>query len=212
MEDIKKNEGIIQTGGSISAKNLAVGSNASISESGFDTSEKQKLASSGKAGDRLDALINSFKDEHKNTETVFVMMKFSGNDEIKNLKLQTLFNTIKLELYNFNLIPLRAGEKDYSETKYLWDNVLIYMNGCDYGIAILENFYEDVVNPNVAMEYGYMLAKNKSILLLKEESFDKLHADILGTLWNSFDINNMETVKKVLQQWMVDMNKTRVRK
>ncbi len=153
----------------------------------------------------LEMCIQRFKQEHDPKRTVFVMMKFSGGDIAKDTKLEKLYTSIKLELDKYGFDAVRADEKDYSDTGYLWDNIQIYLNGCEYGIAVLENLYSDEMNPNVALEYGYMLAKGKKVLLLKEKSFKNINADILGKIWKEFDIDNPTTVKKAIQSWMIDL-------
>jgi len=146
-----------------------------------------------------------FLKEHRPEKTVFIMMKFSGGDPDRDKKLENLYTSIKLELDKYGLEAVRADEKDYSDTGYLWDNIQIYLNGCGYGIAVLENLYYNEMNPNVALEYGYMMAKGKKVLLLKEKTFQNINADILGKIWKEFDIDDPNTVKKAIQSWMVDL-------
>ena len=152
-----------------------------------------------------------FKNEHDPSKTVFIMMKFQNGDSEKNEKLQNLYDTIQLELIKYRLDAVRADEKNYSMTDYIWDNLKVYLNGCNYGMAILENLYSDEINPNVAMEYGYMLAKDKKVLLLKEKSFTNIRADILGKIWDGFEFDDMESVKKAIQKWMVNLNLLRMK-
>ena len=152
-----------------------------------------------------------FKNEHDPSKTVFIMMKFQNGDSEKNEKLQNLYDTIQLELIKYRLDAVRADEKNYSMTDYIWDNLKVYLNECNYGMAILENLYSDEINPNVAMEYGYMLAKDKKVLLLKEKSFTNIRADILGKIWKGFEFDDMESVKKAIQNWMVNLNLLRMK-
>lgn len=159
----------------------------------------------------LATAIQAFKSEHDSSKTIFVMMKFAEGNTKKNKKLENLFSIIKLELDKYNLEAVRADEKTYSATQYLWDNLQIYLNGCNYGIAVLENVYLDEMNPNVALEYGYMLAQRKQILLLKEKSFLNIRADILGKLWKEFEIDKKESIQKAIQNWMVDLVITRIK-
>lgn len=148
--------------------------------------------------------IQKFKGEHDPSKTILIMMKFSGGEPSGDRKLEDLFNTIKLELDRYGLTVARADEKYYSS--YLWENVQIYMSGCDYGIAVLENLYSDEMNPNVALEYGYMLAKGKRVLLLKEKSFKNIRGDLIGTLWQEFEFGDSESMKKAIHDWMVDLD------
>ena len=160
---------------------------------------------------QIEVFNQKFSNEHNPQKTVFVMMKFSGEDPENDKKIENLFDTIKLALDKYSLGAVRADEKNYSDTDYLWDNVQIYLNGCDYGIAILENLYSDEMNPNVALEYGYMLAKGKRLLLLKERSFKNIRADILGKMWKEFEIDKKESIEKAIQNWMVDLGLTRIK-
>jgi nucleoside 2-deoxyribosyltransferase len=62
---------------------------------------------------------------------------------------------------------------------------------CKFGIAVLEGTLAEDFNPNVALEYGFMLALGKPTLLLKEQRMSA-RADIPGTAWESFDILDIE--------------------
>jgi len=159
----------------------------------------------------LDKNLQAFKRDHDPSKTVFVMMKFSGGDSEKDRKLANLFTTIKLELDKYGLDAVRADEKTYCATQYMWDNAQVYMTACDYGIAVLEDIYLDEMNPNVALEYGYMLAKEKKVHLLKEKSFKNIRADILGKIWTEFDIDREKSVREAIQRWMVDLRKPRIK-
>ncbi|OGL61588.1 MAG: hypothetical protein A3J27_04615 [Candidatus Tectomicrobia bacterium RIFCSPLOWO2_12_FULL_69_37] len=76
---------------------------------------------------------------------------------------------------------------------------------CKYGVAVLENIIVDEFNPNVALEYGFMRAMGKPALLLKEKRF-KPRADILGTIWQDFDILNIDpTVPNAIDKWLDDV-------
>ena len=152
-----------------------------------------------------------FRNEHDPSITVFIMMKFQNGDSEKNDKLQTLYNTIKLELDKYGLDAVRADEKNYSTSDYILENLKVYMNGCKYGVAILENLYLDEFNPNVALEYGYMLAKDKKVILFKEKSFMNIRADILGKMWKEFEFNDSNSIEKAIQSWMVDLRLTQIK-
>ena len=160
---------------------------------------------------KLQNEISKFNEVHNPQRTIFIMMKFIGGDSHKDSKLQRFFETIKLELDKYGLDAVRADEKNYSSTDYIWDNVQIYLNGTEYGIAVLENLYSEEMNPNVALEYGYSLAKNKKILLLKEKSFNNIKADILGKMWKEFEIDNIESIRKAISNWMVDLGQQRIK-
>ena len=53
------------------------------------------------------------------------------------------------------LTAVRADEKE--STPNLFENVLTYLHGCRFGIAVFERLVGDEFNPNVFLELGYML-------------------------------------------------------
>jgi len=71
--------------------------------------------------------------------------------------------------------------------------------------------YIDEFNPNVALEYGYMLAKDKKVILFKEKSFMNIRADILGKMWKEFEFNDSNSIEKAIQSWMVDLRLTQIK-
>ena len=75
------------------------------------------------------------------------------------------------------------------------------MIGSKYGIAIIENFFsKNEVNPNVAIEFGFMraLKKEKDILLLKEKNANLNRADFLGRIRKEFNTTSKEIMKKTI--------------
>jgi hypothetical protein len=58
--------------------------------------------------------------------------------------------------------------------------------GCCRGIAIVEDRYRPELNPNVAMEWGWMKGMGKSVLFLMEETFQHNRADWHGLIAKSF--------------------------
>lgn len=146
-----------------------------------------------------------FEDEVRRCQdydkNVFIMTRFQpGNDT-----LEALDKTIREKLSTHGLIGHRADDRCYPNDRNLWDNVCTYIFCCKYGIAVLENIIVDEFNPNVALEYGFMRALGKPTLLLKEQRF-RPRADILGTLWNDFDILQVEkTVGSAIDRWLDDI-------
>ena len=132
----------------------------------------------------LESALKKFHEDAPVEKSVFVMMKFpsDGMEDWKKQCLSDLYNTIKDELDRYGLVARRADQKTYSENRQLWENVCIHMFGCDYGVAILEDHVGDEFNPNVALEYGFMLSRGCKVVLLKEANFKHIRADILSTI------------------------------
>lgn len=132
---------------------------------------------------------------------VFIMTRFQSDTKA----LVQLDATIRASLRSRKLIGHRADDRCYPSDRNLWDNVCTYMLCCKYGVAILEDIIVQEFNPNVALEYGFMRALGKPTLLLKEQRFDP-RADILGTLWQNFDILDIETtVSNAINKWLDDV-------
>jgi hypothetical protein len=83
------------------------------------------------------------------------------------------------------------------------------MPGCHFGLAVLEDRGANEMNPNVALEYGFMKALNKEVGLLREENFKHDRADLIGKLVNPFRIQeglvlDEDSLKRAIQDWMID--------
>ena len=146
-----------------------------------------------------------FSDSVKNCDiyekNVFIMTRF----EVSNKQLVAVDNAIRDALRTNGLHGHRADDRCYASDRNLWDNVCTYMFGCKYGVAVLEDMVVKEFNPNVALEYGFMRALGKPTLLLKERRF-VARADILGTLWEEFDILEIEeTVTAAIRRWCRDL-------
>lgn len=84
-------------------------------------------------------------------------------------------------------MAIRADDKQYHDDDDLFSNILTYIHGCGFGIAVFERIEIDELNPNVALEVGYMVALGKSICFLKDNTLRTLHADLVGKLYRVFD-------------------------
>jgi tetratricopeptide (TPR) repeat protein len=155
--------------------------------------------------------LKSFLEDYDPSKSVFIMMKLpDGKNKTIDEQLIRLQNAIRLETQAHGMTALWADDNPYSAD--IFDNVQVYMNGCTYGVAVLENLFWETMNPSVAIEYGYMFAKGKKILLLKEDAFTNINADLLGKLWVPFKIDDLGTVQKAIVNWMISLKIIRNRK
>jgi hypothetical protein len=187
------------------ARNLLSGHPAAMPRP-MATSEQIRQSKGFRIPEGYEKLQNSctnfMADKDKNCthyeKNVFVMTRF----EEGNARLKQIDRTIRQTLQKFGLYGHRADDKCYTSDRNLWDNVCTYMVCCKYGITILEDIDAHEFNPNVALEYGFMRALNKPTLLLKEKRFVP-RADIMGTLWEPFDIFQIEaTISKAIERWL----------
>jgi hypothetical protein len=133
---------------------------------------------------------------------VFIMTRFVPGNRL----LVQLDEELRRTLCRNGLDGLRADDRMYPHDRQLWKNVCVYMLSCKYGIAVLEDRVKDEFNPNVALEYGFMRALGKPVLLLKDEGFRNLRADIIGTLHESFDLLDIPgTMGPPITRWVHDL-------
>lgn len=139
-----------------------------------------------------------FKDHPNYDKNVFIMMKFG--DEHKLVELEKELRNV---LTDNDMNPLRADDKVFPNDRDLWNNVCVYMLCCKFGIAVLENYSKQEYNPNVAIEYGFMRALNKNVLLLADSKFPKYPADIVGKLREPFDMDDIKnSTQKAVTKWI----------
>lgn len=147
----------------------------------------------------LKPFIEKFKKDYPNPyKCAFIMMKFKDTPMHKQIT-----ESIRDICAKYDIKALRADDKRYSDS--LLSNIRTYMHGCSFGIAIFDRVMENEFNPNVSLEVGYMMGLNKPVCLLKDSTLTQLHTDIVGQLYEPFnvhDINN--TIQVVLEKWLIE--------
>jgi len=145
----------------------------------------------------IEAEFKSFLADHPEVDkNVFIMMSFAKSDHMTQV-----FKSIQATVSAFGLVAVRADDRAYSED--VWPNIRVYMAGCKFGIAVFEDIDKREFNPNVAMEFGYMMAKGKRVLPLKEQRLPKLPSDLVSRIyreWDSYRID--ETVGDAVRDWL----------
>ncbi len=103
--------------------------------------------------------------------------------------------------YEINV--MLADDKEYHEDLYF--NILTYVYGCSFDIAVFERIEQDEFNPNVSLEVGLMFGLRKKVCLLKDKNLKTLPADLVGKLYKAFDqIEPEATIKGHLKTWLKD--------
>lgn len=142
--------------------------------------------------------VNKIKSDYPGKKIAFLIMRFGQGGEYDRI-----VSTIKTELAKKNIAVLRADDKEYHEN--LLYNILSYIYASDFGIAVFERIRDEIVNPNITFEVGYMMAINKPVCLLKEKTMQRLHTDIIGMLYREFDLADLQsTLKSSLHKWISD--------
>lgn len=147
-------------------------------------------------------VLVDFPDYEKN---VFLMMRFEPSRQFMEIS-----RSIREALQKYGLWGIRADDKAYSDD--LWLNICAYMRACNYGVAVFEDIEDREMNPNIALEYGYMMALGKRTLLLKEERMPKMPTDITGRLWKPFSVFDIQgTIEQQIDNWAVDIGLSPIR-
>jgi hypothetical protein len=143
--------------------------------------------------------MKRFRKDHPNpTGCAFVMMRFGTT------KAHTeIIQSIRDALANHGVKALRADDKEYHDDLF-W-NILTYIHGCGFGIAVFERIEQEEFNPNVALEVGYTMALKKPVLLLKDSTLKNLNADLVGKLYKTFDPQEISaSIGPQIQRWLKD--------
>jgi hypothetical protein len=145
----------------------------------------------------LEHCLAAFRRDHEDSRRCgFLMMPFAetpGHTTIARIIRQTC------EIHGVE--ALRVDDHRYSDE--VLPNIRTCMHGCGFGIAVFERLTADHFNPNVSLEVGYMLALGKPVCLLKDSTLQALPTDLVGRLYESFDVQRVdETIPKVLHRWL----------
>jgi hypothetical protein len=142
--------------------------------------------------------LSAFLSDHPEPEPCgFLMMSFTKSDQHSRIA-----KAVKETCAKAGLKALRADESRYSAD--LFPNIRTYMHGCSFGIAIFERIESDDFNPNVSLEVGYMLGMGKPVCLLKDKNLKGMQSDLMGRLYEVFDLNNIDaSISDALGKWLL---------
>ena len=103
----------------------------------------------------------------------------------------------------YGITALRADAREYHSDIYT--NILTYIYGCSFGIAVFERIERNDFNPNVSLEVGLMFGVRKPVCLLKDKTLEALHTDLVGKLYRSFDaLKPEDDIRRHLDKWLKD--------
>jgi hypothetical protein len=134
--------------------------------------------------------LNDFAKNGSYEDSVFIMTKYPDpkNPVVTDPQLTQVIEAVSAAVKANKYMPRIATDKDYHTQ--LWDNVELHMLGCQHGIAIVQDKVKKELNPNVAIEWGWMLGMNRKVLYLVEKGFKRERADWKGMSSSPFDWAN----------------------
>jgi hypothetical protein len=149
-----------------------------------------------------DKLKEFHDNEQAYDKSVFIMTKFPDGADPLDQQLNKVIDTVKDSITQCGYFPrIALGHPRYFPT--IWDNVEIHLLGCAKGVAIIENHYKKELNPNVAIEWGWMRAMDKPVLYLLEEDFTEFRADWLGFIADKFSWDHPEQdIPGLVEAWL----------
>lgn len=83
----------------------------------------------------------------------------------------------------------------------LFGNIAAAMWASRFGIAIFEDRRGEGINYNVTLEVGAMLMTGRRCLLLKDESIDRLPTDLVGHIYQSVDLEDVDHMVQTVIRW-----------
>lgn len=143
--------------------------------------------------------LERFRCDYPDAQSVAFLMMRLGNTRVH----EDIVAGVRAALEPLDIAVVRADDKQYHDD--LFPNVLTYVYGCDFGIAVFERIETEEFNPNVALEVGYMFALNKDVCLLKDKTLKTLQVDLVGRLYRSFDpLDAGKSIPQELSRWLDD--------
>lgn len=143
--------------------------------------------------------LKAFRHDHPDPSRVaFIAMPFAPTKAHDGIT-----SAIKNALAKVGVAAFRADDKWYHDD--LFSNVLTYIYGCGFVVAIFERIQSDDFNPNVSLEVGYGFALGKPLCLFKDKTLRRLPTDLVGKLYREFDPQDPGgTIETELLRWMKD--------
>jgi hypothetical protein len=152
---------------------------------------------------RHDTLLAQFHNTADFENSIFVMTKYPDpkKPDPVDAELEAVIQAARDAVQGCGYVARLAIEKQYHGL--LWDNLELYLLGCKRGIAIVEDKYLPELNPNVAMEWGWMRGMGRNVLYLVEKTFRSHRADWSGLIESTFDwANPGPDIKAAVENWL----------
>lgn len=146
------------------------------------------------------------KTDSEYERSIFLMMPFKSD-----LNTRALTKYIRKTSEELGIKVFRVDDEHRKPYDTLWDNIVLNMLGCKYGIAVyISDKHIDKLtdepkffhNPNVALEFGFMKSRGRKVLILKDKD-SIIPSDLQGFIWRPFDIRNPDTsVSGPVGEWI----------
>lgn len=178
----------------LSAKFLDIKSDLNL----FDPASLRKIHLEAAPPSVRPAVLHLLSDHPDYARNAFLIMPFTTSPAHDNIHAE-----LRKILTIFGINLLRADDKAYSDDLLI--NIEAFIYGCRMAFAVFERINDDSFNPNVSFEVGYSLGLKKPVCILKERTIRTLHADLIGRLFVTFDVQDLAgTLPGGISKWLRD--------
>ena len=143
--------------------------------------------------------LQQFRSDFPNSRRVAFILMRSGEAQIYGL----ILDAIQIVLQSKGITGIRADQKHYHPDQY-W-NIMTYIHGCEFGIALFEDFENQGFDPNLTLGVGYMQGLGKEVCLLSDSGLNGCLAHLDSKSHRTFDGGNPHaTVSQAVLGWLLD--------
>jgi hypothetical protein len=144
----------------------------------------------------LEQSLAAFRRDHPvGLKTAFIIMSL-----VNTPFHQQISKAVQDTLALLGVVGVRASDKVYHPD--LYSNILTYVRGCGFGIAVLDRVSAAPTNLNVAFQVGYMLALNKQVCLLRDKTLLNAQPDLMEKLSITIDSQAVASIHAALSHWI----------
>jgi len=141
------------------------------------------------------------KPDYAYDKLVFIMTKYPEGDDEPAKQLGNIIKVVQDTVTECGYVPRRANDEEIHDL--LWDNVELYLLSSSRAIAILEDTYRPELNPNVAMEWGWMRGMGRKVFALVERNFKSQRADWEGLIKHEFEWSRPDAgIQTAVKNWL----------
>lgn len=128
-------------------------------------------------------------------DNVMLISRFPKSDSDP---LNAVFSKVRdaVEAHGMQLRIASDGNADDN----LWHNVMTYMWGSRYAIALVDS-RDGALNPNVLVEIGGMLMTGRRCAILRDETVGAMPTDLVGHIYRAVNFEDSESVALAVHEW-----------
>lgn len=163
---------------------------------------------------KYDADLEKIRKKFPYEKSIFIMMPFRFNKKVYKDIRKAIKDAAKKQGFTAYL----SNDKDRDFSNKLWDRLVLNMLSCKYGIAVLpiekihnpsdEHKIKLFNNPNVALEFGFMVSRSEDNILILTDDIKGLPSDLSGLHVGKFNMDDpFDEVFNLVTNWLKSIKK-----